>query len=262
MGFSATLNGTGRSHGSQLVDLVEFPQAYRLLQAPVMSTELLEEKFRDIGVPLRIGRVRPWFGVNIGRSCGREWIELSPGDSAVEVMDADPRHRQLLLLVKDTDGWGRRTKEKILCGQDERSLFSVRIVGRGAINTVASAHEALKPAELRLRPGEGRPPRYRHPRFIRQGEWFFVPRPDLGVEPWPGTTKNGRLSNGGKPHVVDYLHGNVRDLFSAPPIWSWQVRNVFARGFVRHADHRTINLPCWHRVLVNTAVPAAGGFLD
>jgi hypothetical protein len=27
---------------------------------------------------------------------------------------------------------------------------------------------------------------------------------------------------------------------------------VYVRGRVRHADHKTINLLCWHRVLMNT----------
>ena len=38
--------------------------------------------------------------------------------------------------------------------------------------------------------------------------------------------------------------------------WGWtrMRRNagVFARGTVRHPDHATITLPCWHQVLMNT----------
>ena len=38
--------------------------------------------------------------------------------------------------------------------------------------------------------------------------------------------------------------------------WKWQVmtRNswVLVRGRVRHADHATIELPDWHRVVMNT----------
>ena len=38
--------------------------------------------------------------------------------------------------------------------------------------------------------------------------------------------------------------------------WGWRVmqRNaeVYVRGRVRHADHRTITLHGWHRVLMNT----------
>ena len=38
--------------------------------------------------------------------------------------------------------------------------------------------------------------------------------------------------------------------------WGWRVmaRNsaVYARGAVSHADHATITLPFWHRVMMNT----------
>ncbi len=27
---------------------------------------------------------------------------------------------------------------------------------------------------------------------------------------------------------------------------------AYARGTVRHSDHKTITLPCWHEVLMNT----------
>jgi len=226
-----------------------------------MNPDLLERKFREVGVPLRLDNDRSWFGINVGRHRDREWIALSPGDSSVEVMDSDGDHRQLLLLVRETDGWGRPSKSKILCGRDESSLFSVRVTGSRVINTVAAAHEALKPVELRSAPGARRGPRYRNPRVIRQGDWFFVPRPDLGRQEWPGSQRNARLSTGGNPHIVDYLHGETRNLFR-PPSFFWDRGFVFARGFVRHKDHRTISLPYWHRVLPNSAGVAPGGYLD
>ena len=38
--------------------------------------------------------------------------------------------------------------------------------------------------------------------------------------------------------------------------WGWRLMtrnaNVYARGKVRHSDHETIDLPFWHRVLMNT----------
>jgi hypothetical protein len=42
----------------------------------------------------------------------------------------------------------------------------------------------------------------------------------------------------------------------AAATWRWQVMQrdpmVYARGRVRHPDHATITLPCWHRVVMNT----------
>ena len=50
-----------------------------------------------------------------------------------------------------------------------------------------------------------------------------------------------------------------RNLLRATPEaagWWWQqmTRNpkAFALGTVRHADHKTITLPCWHEVFMNT----------
>jgi hypothetical protein len=36
--------------------------------------------------------------------------------------------------------------------------------------------------------------------------------------------------------------------------WTEMRRNagVYARRTVRHADHATVTLPCWHQVLMNT----------
>lgn len=84
--------------------------------------------------------------------------------------------------------------------------------------------------------------------------------------------------NGGKPHWTDFcyrtggetvyvcsLHPNGVDekeyrriLFDQPEAkgWGWRImrRNaeVFVRGRIRHADHKTITLHGWHQVLMNT----------
>lgn len=238
-----------------------------------MSSDVLERRFREAGVPLRLESDRRWFGVRVGRSTSKEWISLSPGDSEVTVMDAEPELRQLLLLVKDTDGLGRRSTQKFLCGQDERNLFAVRVTRyRGPLNRVLDAHEALKPEALRnpersrrprMRRGQRRrPPRYRDPGFLRQGDWFFEPRPWIEHD-CPGIQRRVRLGfSGGNAHLVDYLLGNPRDLFAAPrPSWMSGGR-VFARGFVRHREHRPIHLRCWHLVYPNSAAQAFGGPVD
>ncbi|MCE7875397.1 hypothetical protein DYH09_34220 [bacterium CPR1] len=42
--------------------------------------------------------------------------------------------------------------------------------------------------------------------------------------------------------------------------WRWEVRTanaeVFVRGTVRHPDHKTIRLRCWHRVRMNREAEA------
>ena len=61
----------------------------------------------------------------------------------------------------------------------------------------------------------------------------------------------------------DYPNGllpaEYRRLIKSDPgaaLWRWRMlrRNmeVYARGAVSHADHATVNLPFWHRVMMNT----------
>jgi hypothetical protein len=84
--------------------------------------------------------------------------------------------------------------------------------------------------------------------------------------------------NGGKPHWCDscyrtggetvlmcrlrpngMLETPYRKLLEDQPEaknWGWRVMQpnaeVYVRGRIRHADHRTITLHGWHRVLINT----------
>lgn len=232
----------------------------------VVSPEVLERRFREIGVRFELSDRRPWFGIAVGRDRGGERIVLTPGESSVQVIDADREQEQLLLLVKDRDGYGRRTTQQILCGRDERSLFAVRVPARfGApVNKVAAAHQALKPAEIRAaEAGEGRrrgPRRRRRgPAFVRQGDWFFVPLPHLPPD-LIGMRKRVRLGRGGgNAHVVDYLCGDEHQFNQFAGFFP---RAVVARGFVRHREHRPIHLRCWHRVLPNAANSAPGGYND
>jgi hypothetical protein len=149
---------------------------------------------------------------------------------------------------------------------------------------VVQAKEALKPSEVRTaqaRRGLGAEAgnRRKNQAFRRQGEWFFIPAPNLLVDE-RSVLRNEPLqrSNGGKPHWVEFCYrtGGVQvfvcprrpngvtetqylRLLAADPAarqWGWRSmrRNpeVYVRGHVRHADHKTIVLHGWHRVLMNT----------
>ena len=120
--------------------------------------------------------------------------------------------------------------------------------------------------------------RRRNRAFRRQGEWFFVPAPELVIEP-ARVLRNKPIRRGrGKPHEVEELariggtrvhvcsefpngltEGEYQQYVRERPErarmgWRVMVRDagVYARGAVRHPDHTTITLPCWHRVLMNT----------
>lgn len=252
-----------------------------------MGQEQLERKFAAIGARLAcvpaVGRWERPVALNVRRGPRGEYFELrvSPGAaSSFEVISLEPVRRHLLLLERDGEN-----KHKFLCGHDERHWFVAAIpeAARG-VTSVRTAFDALQPPEVgelwssrSARPGE----RYKRQNavFVRQGEWFFVPRPELQV---PGSLvlhqeplSRGR---GSKPHLVQYCHRTGGSLVYVCPThpagvteseWrrlvrldrrarglGWQAMRreaqVFARGRVRHADHATIQLDVWHRVYMNT----------
>ena len=200
-------------------------------------------------------------------------------DPEVAVLDVQPADRHLLLLVREAG-----EKQKFLCGHDERHWFVAAMPESAPVGTVRQAKEALKPAEVQVAQGrrglraEARN-RRKNAAYRRQGEWFFLPVPDFGVD--EGLVLRNeplRRGNGGKPHWVEYCyrtggetvyvcarHPNgvtekeYRRILAGNPRakgWGWQTmrRNpgVYVRGSVRHADHKTIVLHGWHRVLMNT----------
>ena len=220
-------------------------------------------------------------------------VQADPRKVSLEVIDVRPGQRHLLLMARDlADG----TKEKFLCGHDERSWFVAAVPG-SSVSSVATAFEALKPVEVRSEQsrkhvrGKDRI-RRRTAAYVRQGEWFFVPAPSLDPpEAW--IHRNEPLRRGaGKPHWAEYCvrtggrtvyvsarypnglpEKAYRDLIqrdASARRWRWQVMTrdagVFVRGRIRHPDHQTICLSGWHRVLPNTETQAPAmrhvAFLD
>lgn len=234
------------------------------------------------------GSGRRSYAIDVELERGRERFVIRHGEAPVElaVVNADRALRHLLLLVKAGTLSGVR-KHLYLCGHDERHWFVAAVpTTTMAVTTVADAMEALKPQEVRAAQVRERvPPRKRRRRanaaFLRQGEWFFLPAPDLVTDP-RFVLRRERLTRGGKPHVVDeaYRRGGetvyvcsrrptgvpeaeYRRIMSRDPDarhWGWRVMRanpeVYVRGRVRHPDHATVVLQGWHRVLPNTEAQA------
>ncbi len=105
--------------------------------------------------------------------------------------------------------------------------------------------EALKPAAV-LREQKRKGVKHRRHRrktaaYVRQGEWFFLPRPMMHVVEL--ASRNGQLvRGGGKPHRVEWLYRPQGQ------------DETFVRGAVSHPDHKTIYLQIWHRVVQNNEV--------
>jgi len=255
-----------------------------------LDLEIVPERFR--------WHQPPRFSIDISEHRGKEHFLLQVREDQTESLDIQVVHlqrdiRHLLMLVRHPQDRG---PEKFLCGHDERHWF-VAAVPRRATH-VDDAMELLKPSIAARSQRRARVKhKNRHKRhnagFIRQGEWFFIPRPSfdpplafaiLNQEPL-------RRDMRSKPHIIEqvYRHGGEKVYVSSnhgyqhgitesqyqhllkrnPKArrWNWQImrRNprVFARGTVKHKDHKTIRLPYWHEVVMNEE-PRSGfvAFLD
>jgi len=200
-------------------------------------------------------------------------------DSDVRVIDLDAPERHLLLTAKPKDHPVRRT---FLCGRDESHWFVAAIPERSGARTVPEAMNALKPAEVwesirRHGLPESHWNRRRTVAFVRQGEWFFIPRPEEdrrkhdvrhreplsrgigsqmhwcqdvfrvgGEDVWV----SDRFPRG----LTDDQYADLPDETRQSSAWRRMARGAasFARGWVRHRDHATITLDGWHEIVMNT----------
>lgn len=229
------------------------------------TAEILCRHFSRMGARLKIGgpgfRQEAKVRIDVGRDRDGEFFDVRCQDGFVpEVLDVQPAARHLLLMVRDG-----RAKNKFLLGHDERHWFAAAVPGDD-VRDVRTAMQSLRPREGGRR------------KAIRQGEWFFVPmrRVDEGT----GVIhRHEPLSRGGgsKPHICEELMRRFgvtvmvssgypaalsltqyEKLMATDPaarrmFWQRMTRDaqVFARGTVRHPDHKTIRLDGWHRVYMN-----------
>lgn len=269
------------------------------------TSENIERKFDEIGARVNIRPLLPgdsrrlrrtptgWPQMDVLLDRKGEYFDIAvPKDGSIEVVDFRPEDRHLLLMARTPKG----EKAKFLCGHDERHWFVCAVPERAGVRNVITAKRALQPASVQSqivakRVKTKRQLRRRNEAFTRQGEWFFV-KADF-VPPTKEVLHNERLSRGwgSKPHVVDFAcrYGGTLvyvDNRHAPsgltekeflalsePVrwefgWTRMMRDaqVYARGRVRHSDHKTVVLKGWHRVFMNTEAEARAAvnvaFLD
>ncbi|MBA4029416.1 MAG: hypothetical protein C0478_00605 [Planctomyces sp.] len=268
-----------------------------------MNVDILQRQFTRIGARAQVRwlngdgvQSRGPVALDITRDQFGEMFDIrlskdTPAD--IEVLHVEPRQRHLLLMSRSDND----EKHKFLCGHDERHWFVAAVPENRAVSTVRTAMEALKPTEVvgrqyRAHVRRKNWNRRRNAAFIRQGEWFFVPEPRLIVNEKLVLTNEPLRRGGGKPHLVEFLYRSGGDVVYVCPQkpngltssqfntlvsrkpearhWPWSTmrRNpsVHVKGRVRHADHATIVLHDWHRVLMNTETQAAAmrhvAFLD
>lgn len=211
-------------------------------------TTSIRKAFEAIGADVVTRLAGDAFEIDVQRSGDREVYQLTYplGDSIqADVLDVRPRLRHLVL---DVSGWRLPISGRYLCGHDEQHWFVASLSFGRQSTTVRGAMEALKP-EIVLREQQRKGIRHRRNRrktaaYVRQGEWFFLPRPMMHVG--ESASRNGQLVRpGSKPHRVQWLfRPEGRD-------------ETYVRGAVSHPDHETIYLDVWHRVVRNAEAEPA-----
>lgn len=206
-----------------------------------MSTELMQA-FAAIGADLQFETSNNRVEIDVRRQARHEVFVLrQPSFRSItaEAIDVRPHHRHLVL-----DVYGHWLPSgRFLCGHDEHHWFVASLPFGRETQHVRGAMEALKPQLVRReQQRRGVSHRRRHRRrteaYVRQGEWFFLPRPRMHVA-HELVERNGRLARkGGKPHSAEWLYVMDETL-------------TFARGLVSHPDHSTLHLDVWHRVVQN-----------
>lgn len=261
--------------------------------------ELLETKFEKMGARVKVmslpahlalGAVR----IDVRRDKGGEYFDVRHrSDVHVDVLDVKAHDRHLLLMTRGRDTRERRSK--FLCGHDERAWFVAAVPESARARNVQDAKDALKPpavwAAIRERGVRAKHrDRRRTAAFVRQGEWFFIPRPTFKADEKLVLKDEPIRRGGGKPHRCQFLfrtggetvrvhqrypNGVTLAQYQVLPKhvremrgWRTMARDarVYVKGAVRHGDHATVWLDVWHEVVMNTETQAAAmshvAFLD
>jgi hypothetical protein len=280
-------------------------------------SEHIARSFEEMGARTRItmiapARARQWnqtrreaffaslvpaMRIDVQRDGDGEYFDIQQRwDSTLAVLDVQAGERHLLLLSREPR-WGGSgsTESKFLCGHDERAWFVAAIPETSKAPDVQGAMDALKPPKVwdaMYEFGVRREDRNlrRTGAFVRQGEWFFIPRHGIKPSEKQVLRYEPIRRGAGKPHVCEYLYReggysvHVCDKFPngltnaelhrlprhirKAHKWSLMYRDAtaYVRGSVTHPDHDTIWLYPWHEVVMNTETQARAmqhvAFLD
>jgi hypothetical protein len=237
-----------------------------------MEDKLLSQSFKKMGARVKVDEsprsrfLRPnsnsTLRLDVRKDKKGEYFLLSKAaedKTELVILDVQPEDRHLLLMTRE----GKK-KSRFLAGHDERHWFVAAIPEKTPVSTVRGAKKALKPKVVQ-EASEG---------VIRQGEWFFIPRPNEKIDE-KLVLHNEPLTRGrgSKPHrcaelvrtggetvyvkgaqIVTEIAFAKMDMKAKRVGWQTMRRNprVFVRGRIRHTDHKTIVLAEWHEVLMNT----------
>jgi hypothetical protein len=252
-----------------------------------MDAEIVQRHFARIGAQAEVNFSPSRYSfhrLDVREEKGDEVFFLEAGgETEIVVLDVQPEQRHLLLMARGPAVGSETGKRKYLCGHDERHWFVAAVPDRPGVKDVRDALDALKPEEvLDSQETRGVKAKDWHKRrnlgYLRQGEWFFVPCPEFEPEDELRILDNEPIQRSGSTaHIVEklyqvsaptsvyvcpeYPHGVSEEEYErlisenwAAGRWPWRVMQrageVYALGKVRHPDHKTIDLPFWHRVMM------------
>jgi hypothetical protein len=247
------------------------------------SKDTLTKHFGSANLPLVLmdrpfaNRDEDIFQMDIVRRARAEAYRLFPGhlDNEVLVQGTDRKLRQLVLYVREPrrafevehsiGGWRSGNRENILKNIRGRVLRETsKIIVEEQFTTDSKRHYLCGHDVLRA-------PEARDKNAVRQGEWFFIELSDgekkivehavgqgLALKDMPLGLAFAQRSSFGRRRrdkrkllaahahlaeevVVIVADGDRRD----------RSVTVYARGAVRHVDHKTVNLRSWTRVARN-----------
>jgi len=264
-----------------------------------MQEEIIKSKFKEIGAEVVFAdnfHLRG-DGIRVDVRNDKFLIEKNPKSewANLNILDVQKDERHLLLLVKipRANTFGMKmfdNKERILCGHDERHWFSAGI--RDNVSTVKAAKESLLPDEFKsIHKKKGRKKnltKRSNETGKRQGEWLFI-KSDFHPPEDAYIRKNEPISRGrgSKPHICQELYNRggqqvhvnnpwasngvsyerMLEILKDHPRAHFESRTanatVYVRGTVKHADHKTIKLIGWHKVIMNREnLTGSSVFLD
>src|SRR5688500_6643349 len=176
---------------------------------------LLETKFEKMGARVKVVSLPARLAqdpvrIDVRRDKRGEYFDVRHrSDVHVDVLDVKSHDRHLLLMTRSREA--REAKSKFLCGHDERAWFVAAVPEAARAKDVQGAKDALKPPEVweairRFRVPAHKRDRRKTAAFVRQGEWFFLPRPELTFHERLVLKDEPIRRGAGKPHLCQFVY--------------------------------------------------------
>jgi hypothetical protein len=211
-----------------ILDLNPYQHLVSEFEATRIKLKLVSRPSQFSTIKAKVDSEAESFLMDLRRDDG-EYIIIYPGKhTQIEVININNEFHQLLLSVKEPERklkvvkqvfnkkLGKRIDRVInnitkaeerlfLIGKDEGHMFISQM--KESVATVIQAHKSLKPSALK---------KWDKKYYKRQGEWFFVPKPNMRRPYFITSFNTGLVVGTGRPHmahgvidiVINYMLGD------------------------------------------------------